>query len=155
MLEVSSARLTQGPPDPELSWTANEEARKRAVPELENTIAADDARQPYAVLRGLTGPDGAMVAAATMGLPERANEKRNYDFRYARIRDQCFVGDAAAACIGLLDDAVRFVACRLLADGARLRPACTVTGGRVPDEVELALPGYPGASGTHGVTAWR
>ncbi len=38
-----------------------------------------------------------MVAAATMSLPERAQEGRNYDYRYAWIRDQCFTGQAVAA----------------------------------------------------------
>ncbi len=148
VLEISATNLPHTSPDPDTSWMATEKAWRLAVPRLENTIAPDDARQSYAVLRGMTGPDGAMVAAATLGLPERANEKRNYDYRYAWIRDQCFVGEAAAACetFGLLDDAVRFVAGRMLDDGARLRPAYTVTGGRVPDESELDLPGYPGGS---------
>lgn len=139
VLEVSSTRLPRRPPDPDESWTATEQAWKRAVPTLDNTIAADDARQSYAVLRGMTGAGGAMVAAATMGLPERANEKRNYDYRYAWIRDQCFAGEAAAACgaFSLLDDAVGFVAGRLLADGPRLRPAYTVDCERIPDERDL------------------
>jgi GH15 family glucan-1,4-alpha-glucosidase len=62
------------------------------------------------------------------------------------IRDQCYVGQAVACCGGypLLDDAVRFVTERLLDDGAQLKPAYTTLGGRVPDESELDLPGYPG-----------
>ncbi|MCQ9165987.1 MULTISPECIES: glycoside hydrolase family 15 protein [unclassified Arthrobacter] len=148
VLEVSSVRLPRTPPDPDASWIATEEAWRKAVPGMGNTIAPDDARQSYAVLRGMTGADGAMVAAATMGLPERANANRNYDYRYAWIRDQCFAGEAAAACgaLDLLDDAVRFVTGRLLADGPRMKPAYTVDCGRVPDEVELGLPGYPGGS---------
>ena len=38
-----------------------------------------------------------MVAAATMSLPERADAGRNYDYRYAWIRDQCYAGQAVAA----------------------------------------------------------
>ena len=38
-----------------------------------------------------------MVAAATTSLPERAEEGRNYDYRYAWIRDQSYAGQAAAA----------------------------------------------------------
>jgi GH15 family glucan-1,4-alpha-glucosidase len=43
-----------------------------------------------AVLRGLTSGGGGMVAAATTSLPERADRDRNYDYRYAWIRDQAY-----------------------------------------------------------------
>ena len=74
-----------------------------------------------AVLTGLTSTDGGMVAAATMSLPERARANRNYDYRYAWIRDQCYAGQAVAAHghFPLLDSAVSFVSDRLLADGPR------------------------------------
>ena len=99
------------------------------------------------MLRGLTASTGAMVAAATTSLPERAAQGRNYDYRYAWIRDQCYAGRAAAV-IGdnaLLDSAVQFVSERVLTDGPDLRPAYTVTGGPVPDQQDVTLPGYPGA----------
>jgi len=51
---------------------------------------------------------------------------------------------AAAGPLPLLDQAVSFVSGRLHADGPRLSPAYTVTGGRVPDQRRLDLPGYPG-----------
>ena len=72
-----------------------------------------------AVLSGLTSTDGGMVAAATMSLPERARANRNYDYRYAWIRDQCYAGQAVAVHghFPLLDAAVSFVSARLLADG--------------------------------------
>lgn len=148
MLELSDAPFTDAPPDVDAAWGATEGSWKDAVPPLLDTIAPDDARQSYAVLRGMTGGGGAMVAAATLGMPERAQEKRNYDYRYAWIRDQCYAGQAVAAAgpYPLLDDSVRFVTSRLLEDGPGLKPAYTVTGGRVPDETDLALPGYPGGS---------
>jgi GH15 family glucan-1,4-alpha-glucosidase len=98
------------------------------------------------VLRGLTTRGGGMVAAATTSLPERAEEGRNYDYRYVWIRDQSFAGQAAAAAgvPGLLDDAVRFVTERLHEDGPRLAPAYTVHGTPVPGQRDLDLPGYPG-----------
>jgi GH15 family glucan-1,4-alpha-glucosidase len=46
----------------------------------------------------------------------------------------------------VLDDAVGFVAARLLADGPDLRPAYRVDGTAVPDESSLRLPGYPGGT---------
>ena len=106
-------------------------------------------RHSYAVLAGLTSSGGGMVAAATMSLPERAKAGRNYDYRYVWIRDQCYTGQAVAADgpHRLLDDAVAFVASRILDDGPELKPAYTISGGRVPDEHTLSrLAGYPGGS---------
>ncbi len=87
-----------------------------------------------------------MVAAATTSLPERSEEGRNYDYRYAWIRDQCFAGQAVAAAgqHPLLDEAVRFAGTRLHEDGPKLKPACTVAGGPGPDQRTLELQGYPG-----------
>jgi GH15 family glucan-1,4-alpha-glucosidase len=152
VLEVSDTELPEELIQPDQTWTATEYGWHQEVPQFENTIAPDDARQSYAVLRGMTGAGGAMVAAATMGLPERAEQKRNYDYRYAWVRDQCFVGVAVGACkeFPLMDDAVGFVAARLLEDGPDMHPAYTVDGGRVPDEHDVGLPGYPGGSARAG-----
>jgi alpha,alpha-trehalase len=148
VLEVSDRPLTGPPADPDLAWQATEAAWEQEVPPLTGTIADRDARHAYAVMRGLTSAGGGMAAAATMSLPERAEEGRNYDYRYAWIRDQCIAGQAVAAAgaYPLLDSAVGFVAGRLLADGSQLKPAYTVSGGPVPDERQLPLPGYPGSS---------
>jgi GH15 family glucan-1,4-alpha-glucosidase len=132
--------------EPEALWRATESEWAERVPELPGTSAARDARHAYAVLSGLTSASGGMVAAATTSLPERARGGRNYDYRYAWIRDQCYAGEAAArsGAPALLDEAVRFVGARLLEHGAQMLPAYTVTGGDLPDERELPLPGYPG-----------
>ena len=115
---------------------------------MRDTGADRDARHAYAVLSGSRARRGGMVAAATTSLPERARQGRNYDYRYVWVRDQCYAGQAVAAAGAhpLMDDAVRFVSARLLSDGAGLAPAYTVSGGRVPDEHRLDLPGYPGGS---------
>jgi len=135
-------------PDPDWAWQGVEAAWSEAVPELRDTVAARDARHSFAVLSGLTSAGGGMVAAATTSLPERARQGRNYDYRYVWIRDQCYAGQAVAKAgpYRLMDDAVRFVAQRLLADGPQLKPAYTITGGAVPDQRPLDLPGYPGGS---------
>ena len=88
------------------------------------------------------------MVAATTSLPERAGAGRNYDYRYAWIRDQCYAGQAAAAAGGeaLLDAAVDFVAARILDHGDHLAPAYTIAGDPVPDQRHLDLPGYPGGS---------
>lgn len=147
VLEISDLPLDETPPDPDALWRATEEAWHEAVPSLGNTVARTDARRAYAVLRGLTGSSGGMVASATTSLPERAEEGRNYDYRYVWIRDQCYAAQAVAAAgedTALLDDAVRFVTARLHEDGPRMAPAYTTDGRKIPDERDLDLPGYPG-----------
>lgn len=154
VLEFSERALPEQPPDPDITWDATAAAWQRSIPELNCTIAPRDGRHSYAVLRGLTSSGGGMVAAATMSLPERAHTNQNYDYRYAWIRDQVYAGLAAAAAGApdLLDQAVEFVGARLLEHGPQLKPAYTVTGGAVPSEETLDLPGYPG--GTDKVGNW-
>lgn len=148
MLELSDHELSQQHTSPVDAWHATETAWAEAVPEFNGTLADEDVADAYAVLRGLTSTGGGMVAAATMSLPERAEEGRNYDYRYCWIRDQCYTGQAIAVAGGypLLDDAVRFVTERVLADGPDLRPAYCVDGGAPPLEQDLDLAGYPGAA---------
>ncbi|HET9876730.1 MAG TPA: glycoside hydrolase family 15 protein [Mycobacterium sp.] len=146
VLELSDHELTTEPVRPNEAWRGTEQAWAQAVPSFTGSLADTDVQAAYAVLRGLTSGGGGMVAAATMSLPERAEQGRNYDYRYSWVRDQCYAGQAVAAAGAhpLLDDAVRFVTERVLADGPGLKPAYTTTGGAVPTERDLDLPGYPG-----------
>ncbi len=148
VLEISDRPIGEAPADPAREWAATSDAWRRAVPAITGTIADRDAGHACAVLQGLTSSGGGMVAGATMCLPERAEQGRNFDYRYAWIRDQCYAGQAVASCGPghLLDAAVGFATERILADGPQLKPAYTVTGGPVPDEHRLDLPGYPGGS---------
>ncbi|MBB4986818.1 hypothetical protein GGE06_007789 [Streptomyces sp. SFB5A] len=145
VLEVSDAPLP-APETSEVLWRATEASWAGCVPDLTGTLSGRDARHAYAVMAGLASPADGTVAAATASLPERAEQGRNYDYRYVWIRDQSFVGQAVAATGGqrLLDDSVRFVAARLLEHGPGLAPAYTTTGRAVPDRRTLDLPGYPG-----------
>jgi hypothetical protein len=156
LLELSDAPLEAAVPDPKLCWSATEAAWRLAVPDLGGSVLGPrDAEMAMAVLSGLTSGDGGMAAAATMSLPERAQAGRNYDYRYAWIRDQSYAGLAVAAHghFPLLDAAVSFVSARLLTDGPELKPAYTVGGDCVPDERSLPhLAGYPG--GTDKVGNW-
>ncbi|ORV07925.1 glycoside hydrolase family 15 protein [Mycobacterium celatum] len=148
VLELSDRELPADAVRPNDAWRNTESAWAQAVPEVSGSLADDDATTAYAVLQGLTSSGGGMVAAATMSLPERAEQGRNYDYRYCWIRDQCYAGQAVAAAGArpLLDDAVRFVSERVLADGPGLKPAYCVTGDAPPDEQDLDLPGYPGGA---------
>ncbi|MEV6898728.1 glycoside hydrolase family 15 protein [Amycolatopsis sp. NPDC051372] len=147
VLEISPDHLPD-PTDPNALWAATEHTWHQAVPRLEDTVAPRDARHTYAVLRGLTTAAGGMVAAATLGLPERAEAGRNYDYRYVWLRDQCYAGLAASVTEGhpLLDDAVAFTSARLLEHGDRLLPAYRTDGRPPPEETPLRLPGYPGGN---------
>ena len=152
VLEMSDCEFSDEAPDSGRCWAATEEAWSQVVPDCGDLIAVADARHAYAVLRGLTSGSGAMVAAATTSLPERLKGGRNYDYRYAWIRDQCYAGLAVAAHgpHPLLAGTVRFVTERLLADGPDLMPAYTVTGATIPAERRLRVRGYPGGSALAG-----
>ncbi|HET9075806.1 MAG TPA: glycoside hydrolase family 15 protein [Acidimicrobiales bacterium] len=146
VLEIAPRVLHEDPVVADDAWQATEAGWAAAVPHLEHCVSAADARQSYAVLRGLTSSGGGMVAAATTSLPERAETGRNYDDRYVWIRDQCYAGQASAAAgdSRLVADAARFVGSMLLEHGSSLAPAYTIGGDPVPDQYELGLPGYPG-----------
>ena len=146
VLEVSSHPLDDDVLDPGKTWRATEEAWSRAVPPLSDTLDPQGATLAYAVMRGLTSGGGGMVAAATTSLPERAEQGRNYDYRYAWIRDQAYAGQAVAAAGGgeLLDRATCFITARLLDDGPMLAPAYRIDGTSVPDQHRIDLAGYPG-----------
>jgi GH15 family glucan-1,4-alpha-glucosidase len=145
---LEAASLNTGPPNPDEAWAATEETWSNVVPSCDDLIAARDARHAYAVLRGLTSSSGAMVAAATTSLPERLEGGRNYDYRFAWIRDQCYAGLAVAAHgpHPLLEGSVRFLTERILADGPDLMPAYAVDGQPLPDERAPRLRGYPGGT---------
>jgi alpha,alpha-trehalase len=152
VLELSDRPLTGQPPDPAEAWVATEESWSAVVPSCEDLIAARDARHAYAVLHGLTASTGAMVAAATTSLPERMRGGRNYDYRYAWIRDQCYAGLAVAAHgpHPLLAGTIRFLTERILADGPGLMPAYTIDGQPIRGERGIRLRGYPGGAARAG-----
>ncbi len=144
VLEISDREPPGEQADADMYWSATQEAWSQVVPACDDLIAVSDARHAYAVLRGLTSASGATVAAATTSLPERLEAGRNYDYRYAWIRDQCYTGLAIAAHgpHPMLADSVRFITERLLADGPKLMPGYTVAGEPIGGERALRLRGY-------------
>lgn len=148
VLEIADETGLGAPVQADTAWQETERAWLSALPDCTDTAAPREATHAYAVMSGLTSRTGGMVAAATTSLPERAEEGRNYDYRYVWIRDQCFAGQAIAAhgSHPLVDDAVGFISARLLDDGPNLAPAYTIRGGTVPEERTLSLLGYPGGT---------
>ncbi len=151
VLEISDRSLPQLL-EPAAAWQTTEQWWESQVPALEGTAAPRDSRHAYAVLIGLTTPGGGTVAAATLGLPERADAGRSYDYRYVWLRDQAYVGLSAAVGepLPLMDAAVHRVTDLLLEHGSALAPAYRVDGGTVPEETVLGLGGYPGGTDVRG-----
>ncbi|WP_217923536.1 glycoside hydrolase family 15 protein [Miltoncostaea oceani] len=107
-------------------------------------------------------PTGAMVAAPTCSLPEAIGGNRNWDYRYAWLRDSAFTAFAFQR-LGFDDEAQRFAGwleerCRETDPGdPRLQIVYAVDGGRDLTERELPhLEGYRGSApvrignGAHG-----
>jgi hypothetical protein len=147
LLEISDAPL-DAPGDPDQLWSETEHYWHQHVPDFAQSAAPRDSQHAYAVLRGLTAPGGGMVAAATLGLPERAEQGKNYDYRYVWLRDQAYAGLAVSVNepLPLLDEAIAFSTARVLEHGDQLRPAYRIDGGSPPEQVHLDLPGYPGGA---------
>ncbi len=61
------------------------------------------------VLRLLQHVDGGIAAAATTSIPEARGEVRNWDYRYAWVRDGCFAAEVLAS-LGATEEASRFLA---------------------------------------------
>nr|MBA3794724.1 glycoside hydrolase family 15 protein [Rubrobacter sp.] len=95
-------------------------------------------------------PTGALVAAPTMGLPERIGGGRNWDYRYAWLRDSAFTLYALIS-IGFDQEASRFMGwlrdrCAADVDGL-LQPLYGIDGRAKIEEEELHhLSGYMGSS---------
>jgi len=92
----------------------------------------------------ITTSTGAMVAAATTSLPERVGGERNYDYRYAWLRDSAFALDALGAA-GYREQVHASLSWMLAASEAthpRMEPFYTLQGGVPRAQVELPLAGY-------------
>ncbi len=97
-------------------------------------------------LRLLTFQDtGAMIAAPTIALPEVIGSKRNYDYRYAWLRDVSMIVSALTRAGSDGTDERRFLSfiCESERDGKLpLYPVSTIQGKPVPAEETLDLKGY-------------
>ncbi|MEJ2803614.1 glycoside hydrolase family 15 protein [Comamonadaceae bacterium PP-2] len=94
----------------------------------------------------LSSPSGAIAAAATTSLPEHPNGSKNYDYRYAWVRDAGYTIKAFLR-IGAMPEAqaaFKWLLKQLRDHGARV--CYTLHGGLVPPVRELELAGYRGAT---------
>ena len=96
------------------------------------------------VLRALTNrTTGAVVAAPTTSLPEESGGERNWDYRYAWVRDASLAAEAFRH-TGLHEEGDAFTHwLALVLEGGQvpLRPVYGVDGDNVPEEEELPLAG--------------
>ncbi|MDP8950360.1 MAG: glycoside hydrolase family 15 protein, partial [Actinomycetota bacterium] len=90
-------------------------------------------------------PTGALVAAPTMGLPERIGGERNWDYRYTRMRDAAFTMYVLNR-VGFEDEAHKFMGWlqdRCQGSGGLLQPLYGIDGRAELREEELPhLSGY-------------
>ena len=90
----------------------------------------------------LFSPSGAIAAAATTSLPEKIGGKKNYDYRYAWIRDASYTLHAFLW-LGQVPESQAAIAWLLTRIGASGAKVCFRLDGRlVPPVHETTLPGY-------------
>ncbi len=89
-------------------------------------------------------PTGATAAAATSSLPERIGTGKNYDYRFAWVRDVAYTIKAFLR-VGAVEEAkaaFSWLTATILRHGGRLRTMYRLDGDLAPGERELDLPGY-------------
>jgi len=95
----------------------------------------------------LFSPTGAIAAAATTALPERAGGGKNYDYRYAWVRDVCYTSKAFLR-VGATEEAkaaYAWLTTTMQRHGERISTMYTLDGDTTPGETILDLPGYRGS----------
>ncbi|MBU1430303.1 hypothetical protein KKF91_07000 [Myxococcota bacterium] len=118
------------------------QARLRPEPLLD---ALDEAtrRDARCLLTHRYAPTGALIAAATTSIPEAIGEPRNWDYRYAWIRDGVFAAEALLS-LGLAQpaaDLLGFFARTIGGDAPQ--PLYTLHGAReIPESIVEGLSGF-------------
>ncbi len=92
-------------------------------------------------------PTGAIAAAATLALPERIGGSKNYDYRYAWVRDVTYTIKAFLR-VGAVEEAkasFSWLMLTLRRHGGEIATMFTLDGDAAPPEDRLDLPGYRGS----------
>lgn len=92
----------------------------------------------------LYSPTGALAAAATTSLPEGIGGEKNYDYRYAWVRDACLMIKSFVY-IGALEEckaAFSWLSQTIMRNGSELLTCYTLQGDVIPAEQYLDLQGY-------------
>ena len=118
----------------------------------------EEMRRSGLALKLLTyAPEGSIVAAATMGLPEEEGGERNWDYRYTWIRDASFTvyGLSRLGFTGEMAEFMNWIAARAAEcveegrteDGGLLQALYGIDGTRtLPEETLPHLEGYRGSA---------
>ncbi|MCM2131336.1 glycoside hydrolase family 15 protein [Larsenimonas rhizosphaerae] len=95
----------------------------------------------------LYSPSGAIAAAATTSLPEGIGGEKNYDYRYAWVRDACLVIKAFVHAGALEESKAAFswLTATIRRHGPNMRACYTLQGELVPAETFPPLHGYRGS----------
>ena len=115
----------------------------------------EEMRRSALALKLLTyAPEGSIVAAATMGLPEEEGGERNWDYRYTWIRDASFTVYGLSR-LGYTDEMADFMAwiskraaeCIYVGEDGLLQALYGISGEReIPEQNLTHLEGYKGSA---------
>ena len=112
--------------------------------EFSGHYATQVRRSALALKLLLYSPSGAIAAAATSSLPEKIGSDRNYDYRYAWVRDAAYTIKALLR-VGALQEAKAAFAWLIgviRKHGPRMHVCYTLDGQRVDDVLDVPLSGY-------------
>lgn len=130
-----------------LDGTAATWRRFGEAAEYEGPWREEVVRSALALKLLIQSPTGAICAAATTSLPEAIGGERNFDYRYAWVRDSTFTMDALLR-LGYPAQAHGALSALLRAarhTHPRVQPVYALDGRPLAAQEELDLPGYRGS----------